>query len=101
MKYIFDSWRDANIIKKNLNNEQCELLQDILNNSKFIDKRPENFVLDYDDLYEDKLFSIETNDKYKPFKNQILTIWFVAESFIDDIDYLIEAVKDIQEEILK
>ena len=44
MKCIFDSWRDANIIRKNLNSEQCELLQDILNNSKFIDKRPENFV---------------------------------------------------------
>lgn len=100
-KYCFDNWRDAAIIRKNLNTEQCELLHDILMNSDLIDNRPEGFDWSNGnyDLYNDGLFSVETSDKYKPFEHEILGILLVKESFEDDVSYLIDRVEDIFSEV--
>lgn len=101
-KYIFGDWKDVKYIKEKLNKKECELLDDILRNSKLIDNRPEDFLWNENnygcdtgyDLYYNGYFIVETIPKYEKFKMEVLTILLVAEDF-ENISYLIEDVQEI------
>lgn len=101
-QYCFDNWTDVDIIKENLNEEQCNLLHDILTNSKLIDDRPDDFDWETNDygcetgyqMYYEGYFKVETSEKYKDFQEDVLSILLVQEGW-EYIDYVIEKIEKI------